>query len=189
MSDLVRDLERKIDLQRSVHSFHEIRTRRIGILVQVSLIVFPAFLTLAALSDFEFLQTFFPVLTEEILRLAIGFLSLILFLVAVISDVFNIVRRPEKHRDAIEQYTQLLGEIREATKPLHPDQEKLFSQRYFSISSNAIPTSSSGFIRAEKAYLREAALREAAKENPFGSYFKTRLRAEEIAKNKANGRQ
>lgn len=182
MSTIIDDLKRKIDLQRGVHSFYEIRARRLAILTKVILIIFPALLTLAAFSDFNFLHKFVPNLTEEGIRLSIGIVSFILFVVGVLSEIFGVTIKHEKHREAIEQYSELRREFREAQQPISDEVAKVFNQRYIAISSTAIPLNSAKFGKAEKYHLKHQAFRKAVKENPFGFFFTIRKRASEIAK-------
>lgn len=177
MTSLLDDISWKIDLQRDVHAYYEIKWKRYSIFIKTILIVFPAFLTFAAFSDFNFLQIFLPSLTEHVLRLSIGLISFVLFLVGVVSELFGVVIRHEQHRDAIEKYSELRREIREVEQEITNEQLRSFNQRYIAISNSSLSLSTAEYRKAVGYRLRDKALRGARKRDPFGSWWAIRKSA------------
>lgn len=177
IQELEDDLIRKIKLQRGVHSYFEQRSKMQSIFIKSILIVLPAMLTFIAFSDFDFLKIYLPTITENSIRLIIGSLSFILFITGILSEVFNISVVYERHREAIEQYSELLRNMKEQKSNLTEEQITNFNQRYFSISTNSIHISSKKFIRGEKFHLKNQVLRAVMKKNPFKCKWQIRKQA------------
>jgi hypothetical protein len=184
MSSLRNDLEKKINLQRGVNSYFEQRGKLISILIKTVLIVLPAFLTFIAFSDFVFLKYYVPSLSEETLRLIIGLISFSLFIIGVISEVFNVTVVHERHRESIEQYSALLREMKELPPQCSEEQLKLLNQKYTFISGSSPSISPKDFNKAESFHLKNELLRDARKADPFGCTWDIRKKAKELSKNK-----
>jgi hypothetical protein len=115
-----------------------------------------------------------------------GFGSLVLFLLAVFDQIFQITSRHDEHRRAIELYSQLLMDIGNAKLDGVPLKEtrirvEQFNHRYLQIAANTLSFTERKFARAEKAYLKMRALRRARKELVFAWPWKVRRRAKAIA--------
>jgi len=171
------DLIRKIYLQRGVHSYFEHRWKVQNIILKSTLIVLPAILVFATFSDFDFLQSYISKLSESDIRLFVGIISFILFITGILSEIFQISIIHEKHRDAIERYSELLRNIREAGSNISEYKISALNQQYISISSNTIHISSKRFGKAEKQHLKQSAMRKIMKKNPFRFNFQIRREA------------
>jgi len=181
------DLERNTVLQSSAHSYYEHRSRIVSIVVTAVSIILPAIIAFIAFTDISFVKTYLPWVELTDLRMTMGFGSLVLFLLAVFDQIFQITTRHNEHRRAIELYSQLLMDIRIANMDGVPQKEsnirvEQFNQRYLQIASNTLSFTEGQFARAEKAFLRKRALHQARKELVFASPWKIRSKAKEIAK-------
>ena len=181
------DLEYRVALQRSAHSFYEHRSRIVSIAVTAVSIILPATIAFVAFTDIAFIKAYLPWISQSALKLSIGFGSLVLFLLAVFDQIFQITTRHDEHRRAIELYSQLLMDIGNAKLDGVPLKEtrirvEQFNHRYLQIAANTLSFTERKFARAEKAYLKIRALRQARKELVFAWPWKVRRRAKAIAK-------
>jgi hypothetical protein len=179
-------LEYRVLLQRSAHSYYEHRSRIVSIVVTAVSIILPATIAFIAFTDISFVKAYLPWISQNALKLSIGFGSLVLFLLAVFDQIFQITTRHNEHRRAIELYSQLLMDIRNATLDGVPIKEtrirvEQFNHRYLQIAANTLSFTEGKFARAEKAYLKMRALRQARKELVFAWPWKIRTRAIAIA--------
>jgi hypothetical protein len=173
-------------LQRSAHSFYEHRSRIVSIFVTAVSIILPAMVAFIAFTDISFVKEYLPWIDQNNLRISMGFGSLVLFLLAVFDQIFQITTRHNEHRRAIELYSQLLMDIRNANLSGVPTKEgnirvEQFNHRYLQIAANTLSFSEGSFARAEKAYLKNRALGQARKEHVFAWPWKIRRRAKAIA--------
>jgi hypothetical protein len=180
------NLEHRVLLQRSAHSYYEHRSRIVSIVVTAVSIILPATVAFIAFTDVSFVKTYLPWVNENIMKISIGLGSLVLFLLAVFDQIFQITTRHNEHRRAIELYSQLLMDIRNAKLDGVPAKElnirlEQFNHRYLQIASNSLSFTEGKFARAEKAYLKQRALRQARKELVFAWPWKIRRRAKAIA--------
>jgi hypothetical protein len=182
------DLERKAVMRRSAHSYYEHRSHIVSVVVTAFSIILPAIIAFIAFTDISFVKAYLPWIDINDLRMAMGFGSLALFLLAVFDQIFQITTRHNEHRRAIELYSQLLMDIRSANIGSVSAKEsnirmEQFNQRYLQIASNTLSFTEGRFARAEKAYLKKRALRQARKELVFAWPWKIRRRAKAIAQN------
>jgi hypothetical protein len=180
------DLECRVALQRSAHSYYEHRSRIVSIAVTAVSIILPATIAFVAFTDVSFIKTYLPWVSQNTLKLSMGFGSLALFLLAVFDQIFQITTRHDEHRRAIELYSQLLMDIGNARLDGVPLKEtrirvEQFNHRYLQIAANTLSFTERKFARAEKSYLKMRALRQARKELVFAWPWTIRKRAKAIA--------
>ena len=183
--DVKQDLIRKINIQRSAHSYFEHRRKLISILFKAINIVIPAFITFVAFSDLTFLNKFVSKLTKDHITLIIGLGAFAMFLCSVFDEIFDISTKYKEHRNAIEQYSQLLRDMKIVSineKDSTNTRIELFNQRYIQISSNTIAFTAKEFSKAEKNIYRNHAIRQAIKKEPFLRFWEIKSKAKEIAK-------
>ena len=181
------DLERKASVRRSAHAYYEHRSRIVSVFVTAISIILPAIIVFIAFTDISFVKVYVSWVDINDLRVAMGIGSLVLFLLAVFDQIFQITNRHNEHRRAIELYSQLLMDIRTVHLDGVPTKERnirldQFYQRYLQIASNTLSFTENGFSKAEKAYHKKRALRQARKELSFAWPWKIRRRAKAIAK-------
>ena len=188
MKTIKNDLIRKINLQRSIHSYYERTTKHKALIFRSISIIAPAIVTFIAFSDFSFLKEFIPELSENHIKLTIGIIAFIIFLNSVFDEIFKISEKHKKHRNAIEQYSQLLRDIKLtiAQNPEindHDSKIEMYNQRYIQLSANTIPFTDKQFNKAELEMLKCRAIRETIKKEPFLRFWEIKKKAQKWHKN------
>jgi hypothetical protein len=87
------NLEHRVLLQRSAHSYYEHRSRIVSIVVTAVSIILPATVAFVAFTDVSFVKAYLPWVNENIMKISIGLGFLVLFLLAVFDQIFQITTR------------------------------------------------------------------------------------------------
>jgi len=136
-------------------------------------VLFSSFITLVVFADFGLIEKLAPDFSGLPTQITIGILSFILFIVNVLSDVFQIPDKKLSHLKAIQQYTELLSEIKNenastngtivATKVVE------FNEKYLQITRNAIQIGGRIFTKSHIKYIQKKCIALAAQKHPFDS--------------------
>jgi hypothetical protein len=184
-SCLYEGLLRKIRLQRGLHRYYELRTRRTANLVKSLNIILPAHIVFLVFSDVAALSSHLHWLTPQLIGGLIGATGFILFVTSVLTEVFKGDQRHLDHRQAIENLAELLQEIeisdvRDKSPEMRRDLFENFNKRYRQITITSPKFTDKQFDRAVAYLLRSKARKLARKENPFANW----LMLDKLAKRK-----
>lgn len=173
-TDLQQDLVRKIRLQRGVHDILEDQTQTLLSLQKTVNVCTSAFITLVVFADFGLVVKLAPPLSGLPVMLSVAVMAFLVFLMNALFDVFSIAEKNATHLQAIQQYTDLLSDLKKAKYSSQTGgiDEKTLMQclsRYLQISASATNAGGNKFDKAQEKYLKRRALRKAREGNPFAS--------------------
>jgi len=133
------ELVKKLRQQKGVHSYYEMKSKPIAIIIRICLLVIPAFITFLSISDIENLKILFPSIELKYLMLLISIISLILFVISVLTEIFGIDEKYKEHRNAINQLIKLRKNLQNEIDE-HPDKENDIVRKYNDIYSELVNT-------------------------------------------------
>jgi hypothetical protein len=133
------DLINKIRLQKGLHSYYEMKKKPLAISVKVVLIVIPALTAFLSIADIDILKIFFPSINEKHVLVSISLVSLFLFIISVLTDIFGIDEKYKEHRIAINQLIKLRKSYQNEIED-RPDNSNEITRKYNDIYSEIVNT-------------------------------------------------
>ena len=183
--NLQSDLVRRIRLQRGVHDILEDRTQSLLSFQKVVNVGTSAFITLVVFADFGLVEKLAPSISGLPAMLAVAVIALLVFIMNALYDVYSVAEKNATHLQAIQQYTDLLSDLKKAKYSNSSEQidDATLMQclsRYLQISASATNAGGNKFDKAQEKYLKRRALRRAREEIPFGSKAEIVKRAKSL---------
>ncbi|QFS88099.1 MULTISPECIES: hypothetical protein [unclassified Marinobacter] len=179
------DLIRRIRLQRGVHDILEDKTQNWLSFQKIVNVCSGAFITLVVFADFGLISKLAPSASGLPVMLSVAVTALLVFIMNALYDVYSVSEKNATHLQAIQQYTDLLSDLKKA-KYSNPqkriDEATLMHclSRYLQISASATNAGGNSFDKAQEKYLKRRALRKAREEIPFGSKKEVEQRAKSL---------
>lgn len=184
-NDLQHDLVRRIRLQRGVHDILEDKTKRMLSFQKVINVFTSAFITLVVFADFGLLTKLAPSVSGFPVMLGVATAAFLIFILNTLYDVFSIAEKNATHLRAIQQYTDLLSELKKSkyssdTNQIEENTLLQFHSRYLQISASSNNAGGHKFDTAQQRYLVKRALRKAREDNPFATTKEIKSRAKAL---------
>lgn len=184
-NNLQNDLVRRIRLQRGVHDILEDKTKRLLSLQKVINVFASSFITLVVFADFGLMAKIAPSVSGFPVMLSVAVTAFIIFVLNALYDVFSIADKNSTHLRAIQQYTDLLSDMKKAkyssiAEEIAEETLLQLHSRYLQISASSTNAGGNMFDKAQEKYLQRRAIRKAREENPFASTREIKQRAQAL---------
>ena len=181
---LLEDLVRKTKQKRGTHGYLEELYGKRNKAVVILNVFGSSIISLLAFSDIDILSKILMINSFDILKIILGLIGFVMFIVNVLSQIFNLTEMRMLHRKAVELYSDLLRDIRQAhahseNNQISQELLEAFNNRYLQTTIAAVPVTISKFEKAEAGDLRHEANRRALRINPFAKYWQLRKLAKE----------
>jgi len=150
------DLFNKIRLQKGLHSFYEMKNKPIAITIRIILLVVPAIIAFLSISDIEIIKIIFPMFNSNSILVLVSLISLLLFIISVLTEIFGITEKYKEHRIAINQLIKLRKNLQNELEE-NKDKEKEIIKNYNDIYIELVNTfpefTDKQYIKGKKYYI------------------------------------
>ena len=153
----------KLRLQKGLHSYYEMKKKPISLITKALLIIIPAIITFLSISDMETLRTVFPLEGQSTLMILISLISIFLFLISVLSEVFGIQEKYKEHRIAINQLIKLRKNFQNEMDEEQGDKKQIikkYNDIYIEIVQTFPEFTDSQYFKGKKYYLQRLKMKK-----------------------------
>ncbi len=149
---------KKIRLQKALHSYYENLCKPWGMTIKVFLFILPAIVTFLAFSDLEIFKTFCPNVQKETIYVIISLISFVLFILTVLSEIFNIDLKCKLHRDAINRLVRLrdnyMDEFNKSEESEKINITKKYKELYYEIIQSSLEFTDGQYLKGMEYYVK-----------------------------------
>ena len=152
-----KELLEKIRIQKGLHSYYEMVTKPVSMFLKAVFIILPALITFLAISDLSILSYIIKIHDKDDVYIIITIIGFLLFLLSILSEIFEIEVKYKLHRSTINQLIKLRTNYLSELEKNEEDELRItekYSGLYLEIIQNCPEFTDKQYIKGKKYYIK-----------------------------------